>query len=94
MEGHATRAAAGGDLGDGKEHAGLVVRPHKRHERGVFGEGGVERGEIQQPILAHRQASDSHALSFEKRGMIKHRRMLHRGCDDVPFARLLRSRSR
>ena len=83
---HATRAANPGNLLHREQHAGLVVRPHQRHDGGFIRDRVFQVRQLQQPVPVHRQIRHPEAVLLQRHAIVQHRRMFHRRRDDVPLA--------
>jgi hypothetical protein len=77
----------GGDFLDRENHAGLVIGPHDRNDRGIIPDRVLEFLQIQRAIRRHRQARDAEAHHFEPFRLIHDRGMLDLRRDDVLLAR-------
>jgi hypothetical protein len=86
VEKDAAGAAELGDLLDREEHAGFVVRPHGRDERGVVGNGVLELTQREAAVAIDREISDAAVVALEGAAVIEDGRMLDGAGDDVAFA--------
>ena len=83
MAEHPLAAADGGNLGDGEDHAGLVVRHHHGDDGGVGPDGFLEQMHVERSVALHGQIGDIVALLLEELAEVDVRRVLHFGRDDV-----------
>lgn len=85
VEKDAPCAAELGDLGNGEEHAGFVIRPHERDASGVRRDGIFRVGERKQAVAIDGQIGDTEAHLFPATTKAKHRRVLDGARDNAPF---------
>ena len=88
VEQRAFAVADGGEFLDGKNHAGLVVRPHRGDDRGVGADGLLEDVEVDRAVGLDGEKGDFVAALLQIRAELHVRGVLDGGGDDVAFAGL------
>src|SRR5208282_1379452 len=83
VEQDAALAADGADLGDGLQHADLVVGEHDRDQDGLVVERALQVVEIDQPVFAYREVGEAVALFLQMLAAIEHRLVLGDAGDNV-----------
>jgi hypothetical protein len=83
MKEHAFSATNVSDSLNWKQYAGLVVRPHRRNQRGLRANRSLEFGEIEVAILIYAQKRDSAPAFFEILAGTQHGAVFDRACYDL-----------
>ncbi len=83
VEDHAALATELADLGDGLQHADLVVGGHDRDQDGLVVHGALQVVEIDQAVFLHRQVGDAVAVLLQALAGVEHGLVLGDRGDDV-----------
>ena len=81
-------AADGGNLGDRKQHAGLIVGVHAGHDRRVGSDRLFQPVDVERAVALHRQIGDVKPAPLEVVAKIHVGGVLHRRGDHVLLARV------